>query len=82
MSHDVLLGVRYSTSGVSSKIGQIGRPGRWEAPRSIISHETSREKSVFGRRQKVPQKVETRVVFSGGAWGYRGLLSLPLFGFC
>ena len=36
-----------------SKIGQNGRPGRREPPRSISFDETSRMVPVWGRRQKV-----------------------------
>ena len=38
---------------VFQKIRQNGCPGRWEASRSISFDETSRIKSVWGRRRKV-----------------------------
>ena len=38
---------------IFQKIGQKGRPGRQEPPRSISFDETSRMVSVWGRRRKV-----------------------------
>ena len=57
-------------SGVFQKIGQNGRPGRREPPRSISFDETSRMVSVWCRRRKVSFCVFYIVVLPD-PWGRR-----------